>query len=361
MKSVFRFILCVLIFGVAVLPSPAAFTSLFVFGDGVSTTTDNLYGGADYYGLRYSNGRVWVEVLAQRQGLTFESSKNWSFFGHYSPNLVGNVTSFVAPPDVGSSLFIVWVNNADFVYTLSQNNPPYNNSAIWTDAMNRSLSNHFTAIQTLYNKGVRTLIMPNAVDLMKVPNYTGLLAADKSFVRQRVIDYNIAFAARLNQARASFPNLTIHSPDVFSLLDDVVAHAGSYGLTNTLSNLGQSIDALSDPNLANKSLNGPGTNYIFWDDLNPTAKLQAVIADLVQQLIAPVYISGIAPLTGTNQLVIGNTPVGRNGVVDGSTNFVNWIPAQSITSSNVTQTVLVPAAGPWRCYRLRFPFSWSWP
>jgi len=47
-----------------------AFTSLYIFGDGVSTTTTNSFAGPLYYGRRFSNGRVWVEVLAQQLGLT---------------------------------------------------------------------------------------------------------------------------------------------------------------------------------------------------------------------------------------------------------------------------------------------------
>jgi len=51
----------------------------------------------------------------------------------------------------------------------------------------------------------------------------------------------------------------------------------------------------------------------------------------------------------------------RNGFVDVSANFQNWTAAAVVTSSNRSQTVFVPASGPWRCYRLRFPFAWTWP
>ncbi len=89
---------------------------------------------------RYCNGRVWVELLAQQLNLTNNywysnnisnhlsytnlsasstnwsySSNNWSFFGHYSSILVTNINNFAAPPDASNALFIVWVNDADFV------------------------------------------------------------------------------------------------------------------------------------------------------------------------------------------------------------------------------------------------------
>ncbi|HKS36397.1 MAG TPA: hypothetical protein VJW76_04345 [Verrucomicrobiae bacterium] len=350
----------ILSFGLVVFPAHGAFTSLHIFGDGVSTTT-NGPGGSIYHGNRYANGRVWVEVLAQRQGLAYDADKNRSYFGHYSANLVENVNSLPAPPDANTALFVVWVNNADFVYDMN-NFTPYttNNLARWTNALNQSLTNHLTAIQALYAKGARTLIMPNAADITKVPFYVGLSSASKTFVRQRVIDFNAAFAATLDQARATLPGIAIYVPDIFALLDDVVAHSANYGLTNVLAN-GLTVDALSDPALTDKSLDGPGANYIFWDYLDPTARFHAVIADVVQQLISPVQISALTSVNASNRLEITNIPVGQDGFVEGSPNLVTWTTGEAIDSTNATQTMFLPASDPQRFYRLRFPFAWSWP
>ena len=131
---------------------------------------------------------MWVELLAQQLNLTNNfwysnnianhlsytnlsaSSTNWSyssnnlsFFGDYSPVLVANINTFTAPPDGSNALFIVWVNDADFVGYMNNNSySPYNsnNIAIWTNAINQSVSNHLVAITNLYAKGVRTLVMP---------------------------------------------------------------------------------------------------------------------------------------------------------------------------------------------------------
>src|SRR5690348_16200635 len=45
-----------------VFSAPAMITSLYVFGDGVSTTTNNTNPSVAYlyYGHRFCNGRVWV-------------------------------------------------------------------------------------------------------------------------------------------------------------------------------------------------------------------------------------------------------------------------------------------------------------
>lgn len=342
------------------LQTAAAFTSLYVFGDGVSTTT-NGPGGSLYYGNRYCNGRVWVEVLAQRQGLPFIHARNWSFFGHYSPNLVTNVTAFVPPPDANTALFVVWVNNADFVFNL-ENYAPFNNSnlATWTNANRRSLSNHWQAIQILHAKGARTLILPNAVDVTQVPFYNGLDAASRSFVRARILEFNAGLVTLLNQARATLPGLVIYMPDFFELLESILVNPSAYGLTNAIYE-GKHVDALSDPRLGDKSLNGPGAHYLFWDYLDPSAKAQAIMANLVQQMIAPVRLAGVVAQAASNRLDVLDMPIGRDGTVETSTNLVHWTAALGFTGSATQQSLWVPAAGSTRFYRLWFPFTWSWP
>jgi phospholipase/lecithinase/hemolysin len=388
-NKLFRFIAGMMLFGLIVFPAQAAFTSLYIFGDGVSTTTSNTVTGSvatNYYGHRFCNGRVWVELLAQEQGLTNNywystnslkgvsytnlsasstnwsySSNNWSYYGDFSTLLVTNINKFTAPADATNDLFVVWVCNADFVGDIENNNIGYignsshgTNITAWTNANNQSLTNHFNIITNLYAMGVRTLIMPNAVDITEVPYYSDNSDAYKSFVRQMVIDFNTAFTAMLTNTTTSLPGLIIYEPDIFSLLDNMLTNSAYYGLTNP------GIDVL-DSSLTDKSLNGPGANYVFWDNLDPTAKAQAQIADVVQQLLSPVQISELTSLNGSNQLDMANVPIGRNGFVNGSTDLVNWTSVTNINSTNATETIFLPASGPLQFYQLSFPFAWSWP
>jgi len=366
-KNLIRFTVGILLFGLAVYPAQAAFNSIFIFGDTVSTTTNNtlLYPSpTNFYGQRYSNGRVWVEALAQRQGLGansitnanwFFSSNNWSYDGDYSSDLVKNVGNFKAPTNATNALFVVWVNDADFVSDVLN---CATNITLWTNAINQSLTNHFVAITNLYAKGARTLIMPNAVDLSVVPAYQNYAAATNGFIRQRVMDFNTAFTTTLmNRIKTSCPGIVIYVPDFFSLLDNMLTNAAAYGLTNAV------IDALDDTSLANLSMTGPGANYIWWDNQDPTAKAQAVMADVAQQLISPAQITNLTMLNGNSQLGVASLPIGLNGFVDGTTNLapVNWTSVTNFNSTNVTQTVVVPVSGPMQFYRLRFPFAWTWP
>jgi phospholipase/lecithinase/hemolysin len=393
-KAFIRFTWFTFLFGFAVVPAQAAFTSLYIFGDGVSTTTNNTQGPAAlYYGLRYCNGRVWLELLAQQLNLTnnfwysnnvanhlsyanlsatstnwSNSSNNWSFFGDFSPVLVTNVNRFAAS-DAATALTVVWVNDADFVgYMNNSSFSPFNsnNIAIWTNGINQSISNHLVVITNLYARGARTLLMPNAVDITEVPFYSARSAADKSFVRQRIFDFNAGFASMLSNAMVSCPGLKIYEPDFFSLLDNILTNAASYGLTNALLS-GHTVDAVNAyynyGMLPNINLNGPGANYIFWDNLDPSAKAQAVMVQTVQRLLASPQISQITSQNGTNQLHLMNVPVGLNGIVLGSASLglTNWTTVTSVNSTNSVLPVFVPISSPMQFYRLNFPFSWTWP
>ena len=363
----------------------ANFSSIFIFGDSVlATSTNNATGSTTnfYYGKRYCNGRTWGEVLVQRQGLGANSitnvnwnysSNNVSFFGQYSSILVTNVGKFVAPTNATNCLFVVWVCDADFVGDMNDPNvgnpitAPQNgtNIAAWTSAINQHLTNHFIAITNLYAKGCRALIAPNAVDVTAVPEFNTSAANYRAFVRQRIVSFNTNYVAMLTQIAESNAGLVVYIPDMFGLLDSALTNAASYGLTNALYS-GSSIDAIDAYGyglLPNANLNGPGTNYIFWDRTDPTAKFGEVTADIVQQLIAPAQITNVSVVEDDGQLGVASLPIGLNGFVDGCTNLVlaNWTTRASFSSTNATQTIIVPADGPQWFYRLRFPYAWSWP
>lgn len=317
-----------------------------------------------WYSASNSNRVLYNNLSASSTNWSY-SSNNRSYYGHNSSLLVTELNNFTAPPDASNALFVVWVNDADFVNDMSDVYPS-TNIALWSAANNQSLTNHYNIITNLYAKGVRTLLMPNAVDITEVPAYDDIQVNSpnvRNFIRHQVIRYDTAFAAMLSNAMVSCPGLKIYKPDFFSLLDDILAHPAAYGVTNALYG-GVSEDAYDDPALSKTlAVDGPGSNYVFWDKTDPTAKVQAIMADLAKQLIAPAGISQITALGGTNRLTLTDVPVGLDGIVESSTNLAltNWTTVADFDSTNSTQTVFVPASGPRQFYRLKFPFSWSWP
>ena len=166
--------------------------------------------------------------------------------------------------------------------------------------------------------------------------------------------------------------------------------------------MGQPIDAIENLYPACNT-NGPGTNYVFWDPQAPTAKMHAVVADFVQQIISPVRFSKVAQVNGSNRLDVVNMPVGLNGFLDGSTNPVpgSWTFVTNFSGLTSTQSLWVVTpplpegfglgytntsggsggvsidpnnpgtntvsgtnsffSSASQFYSLRFPYAWNWP
>jgi phospholipase/lecithinase/hemolysin len=304
---------------------------------------------------------MWVEVLAQWRGLQFDAAGNTlSFWEHYSPILVENVDDYVAPADVSTALYVVWVANADMYKNISTSpGLVYNDTvlSVWTNNNNAWISNHYTVITNLYAKGVRALVMPDAGDLTKTPNFApGLTEDERRWIRERTIEFNAGFRDMLDTVASTLTDLTIYLPDMFSLFDAVLADPAAYGMINP------GVGALNDPYLGDYSLDGPGANYVFWDHIHPTAKLQMLVAETVQELIWPIAVESVSSNNGTNDLHVANVPIGRDGLVRATSDFVTWTNVVlAFESTNTSQTLRVPVSGPSRFYRLEFPFQWVWP
>jgi outer membrane lipase/esterase len=412
MRKLIQLTISIALMGLVVFPAKATFTSFYVFGDALSATTGNAFGTnnsygetQDYYGGRYSNGRVWVEVLAQRQGLSI--NYNNSFFDCGSGDLLNNVLGFSLSQQLAANaLVVIWCDNADIFDAIK--NGDGQNPVLWTASIATAQTDELATITTLYAKGVRTLVMPNVVDISEVPYFSqDYKGSYPQFFHAECLAYNTAFSNTLNLARAACPGLTIYEPDFNALLNNTMTNAAAYGLTNALYN-GLTIDAMD--NLGNNAnTNGAGDNYVFWDYLDPSAKLHEIMADETEQMIAPVSISKLKLLTPmaasfyTNQMTVINVPVGLNGFVETTTNLDQkgwtWTVATNITSTSTVQSLFVNATplpalglgegnGPinpgggnsttppsigtgststnvppsyWQSYRLRFPMAWTWP
>ncbi len=341
----------------------ADFNSIYIFGDGVSNTNHAPTGVAlNYHENRFCNGRVYVEVLSNWQGLDFGNSKNFSNFGNDSSVMLTSVNQLVLPTDAADSLFIIWSNNADYVNFTGEIEPPWTNPAPWNAMANASIANHIAAVTTLYQKGARKIVMPNAVDVTRVPLYNAFDSASRSFARQRIITYNQQFKTAMADVMFDNPGLEILVPDTFSFFDQVLTHPGTYGMVNFSDFNAGGIDS-GDP-----AVNGAGANYVFWDDYHPTAKFQMHLAAFFQQIISPVKVSPLTFSAGSGQLAVSNIPLGRAGVIEGSATLAagSWQQDAAIllpfsNGGSTAQSFNVPASGPRRFYRASFPVVWVWP
>jgi phospholipase/lecithinase/hemolysin len=325
----------------------AGFSSIYVFGDGVSTTTQNPPPLPTnlYFGSRYCDGLVWVEVLSQSRGITYAPAKNISYYGHYSSLMVSSVNNLAAPADAATSLFIIWCANADFVKFVAQDSiPPYNtNLATWQNAITQSVNNHVTAVNTLrLNKGAKAIMIPTAADIMKVPFFSESNATEKAFIRARIVDFNNQLASAMNNLVSANPELTIVMPDVFAFLDQVLANPSAYGMRNPP---GQNV-AISTADPWNQS-----RDFVFWDEEHPTAMFQAALANFINNQV-PSLDTTPPVLTLPGNLVKAAT-VSNDAVVTFNTSAVDAVdgpvatqalPASGSTFPVGTTTVNVSAS-----------------
>ena len=111
---------------------------------------------------------------------------------------------------VATALFIVWVCNAD---TFDAAQAP-DTLAQWQAANTKSQANHQQIIAKLYAKGVRNLVLPNAVDISKIPAFNAGTTYT-SVERAGCLDYNLKLSNTISQARSLYRDLKIYTPDYF--------------------------------------------------------------------------------------------------------------------------------------------------
>jgi phospholipase/lecithinase/hemolysin len=166
-----------------VQPSPASnsFSQLYIFGDSLSdvVTVFRATGGLQpssppYFQGRYSNGRVWVEYLADRLHLSASQSTNFACGGATSgsernslvPGLLTQVQTFTqsrseVQPD---ALYVLWAGANDYLQGTGSATPPVENVT--------------RAIAALNAIGARQFLVANLPDLGQLPATRTSASAD---------------------------------------------------------------------------------------------------------------------------------------------------------------------------------------
>lgn len=188
--------LAVLIAGVPSVPARAGFTQIVSFGDSISDTGNTFLAagipGAPYFEGRFSNGPVWVEVLAGLIGvappapsLVGGTNNSWggaetgvgpSFMG--TPNLGTQVAAFVAANTLAPTQLVTITGGGNDFLNAGQNDPivPVNNIS--------------SAITGLVASGGRNFIVANLPRLGQVPATAGLPAANRDALDVLSLTYN---------------------------------------------------------------------------------------------------------------------------------------------------------------------------
>lgn len=317
----------------------AAFDAIYGFGDSLTDTGNNPAPAVGYYQGRYSNGPLWIEYLSTQLNLVYNPANNFAQSGGETSDALNQVQRFAAPTNVSTALFVVWAGGNDFIDNF---NHAFDDT-FWAGEITTAVANLSNAVQVLYGKGARTIVVPNLPDLGRLPALNSLpfppqfISVARTYLRGKVSEFNAALASALAAMGQARPDLQLFVPDVFQRFDTLLAALSAYGFTNA------SNDALDDPQLTDKSFNGPGASYVFWDPIHPTTKAHGLIAQWIYSLLpaTPSPQLSLTAVGGGWRLTLGQLVTGRVYTLQTSTNLTAWSDAAAITATNSTQQTTV--------------------
>ena len=135
----------------------------------------------------------------------------------------------------------------------------------------------------------------------------------------------------MTNAMRQDPGLRIYLVNLNAGLSNVLSAPAAYGFTVSTNG------ALEDTNLTDKSFNGPGADYVFWDTIHPTTKMHALTAAAVY---ACVGVQMNLARSGTNfNLTVKNLYPGLPYAIESSTNLSTWTTNLAFTAT-ATNSVL---------------------
>ncbi|MBI4324094.1 MAG: SGNH/GDSL hydrolase family protein [Chloroflexi bacterium] len=315
-----------------------AYDALYAFGDSLTDTGNNPAPPGEYYEGRFSNGPLWVEYLSAKLGLTYDPTHNLAQSGGETSDALNQTGRLTAPVNPAGALYVIWAGGNDFIHHFAQGL----NETFWNGQINQAVANLTNAVQVLYGKGARTVLVPNQVDLSRIPLVLNPLVPPvlRTYLSNKVSQFNSALAAALQTVRQAQPDLQLISPDVRAKFDELLANLGAYGFSKA------GVDALFDPLLLDKSFNGPGWNYVFWDPIHPTSKSHALVADWFYEAVA----MALRPRLEINRdgtslvLVLSSLQVGRTYLLQRSTDLIGWNNTETFTATAETRQMPITAA-----------------
>jgi phospholipase/lecithinase/hemolysin len=263
---------------ISALASASTFTNVVVYGDSLSDN-GNLFAAIGqpappYVNGRASNGPVAVEQLAKDLNAVltdFAWSGATTGIGNHldggTPtsfgvgSLPGMLTSYDLTKgglNTGSgTLFVVWGGPDDLLSP-----SPLDTTTV--AVLNRAVGDIDTIVGGLRSQGAQHILVPGMPDLGLTPFF-----GSNPVSAAQATGAAMYFDAVLQASLASY-GAGVTYFDTFGFLHQIVANPGAYGFTNVTD---MCYDAVAHTLCAD-----PG-QYLFWDDLHPTAKGHALLGD----------------------------------------------------------------------------------
>jgi len=321
-----------------------SFTGLYVFGDSLSDTGRNPAPAPQYYNGRYSNGPLWVEYLSTDLGLPYNPSNNFAVAGSTTSDLISQIAGLTPSTNLQSALFTVLSGGNDFLDNAIALGV---NDSAWNNVVTTSVANVTNAVNALYTAGAREIIVGNLAPVGNTPVFQASPVGYGSYVDSKVAAFNILLASAVTNVMRQDSGLRIYLLDDNAFFAKILNTPALFGFTVTTNG------ALEDPNLTDKSFTGPGADYVFWDFIHPTTKVNALTA---AQAVLSVSVQLQMVRNGSEaNLVAGNLYPGLPYIVETSTNLSTWSKYETINATGTNATVvLTNGPGTKAYYRVRY-------
>ena len=278
-----------LAFSAASTAADKPFSKIVTFGDSLSDTGNAfLYTGGFYPAPpnapgRISNGKIWVEHLADSLGIELQAEDQHAVAGARSDHgnfmvnfglplgdtgLLSQVEEFLVDAGPGGAdpdaLYTVWIGANDIFTTLTFGGDM--NIAVY-----HAIQNTAQAVGALAGHGARHIVVANLPDLGLTPFGLALGAGFSAQLSGLTNAYN----AGLEQALVALDGYGIHTIrfDASGLIREIAPNPVAFGLVNPTD---QAVDSGDDE-----------SGYLFWDGVHPTTAGHRIVADrVIEELVA---------------------------------------------------------------------------
>jgi thermolabile hemolysin len=278
--------------------SAGPFSKLYVFGDSlsdignVSSASFGIYPGQYYWNNRFSNGPVWVESLDTGLGLaplvrsTSSGGTDFAYGGAQTSGTGGLDGIFIKDVDEQLNQFLPASTtkvdpNALYVMFAGANDliNGQTNVSVPVGRLNQDLGR-------LVNAGARNFLVANLPLLGYTPRYNGNPTTFASY-NTLSTQFNSSLDVVLDNLQGGNSALAIHRLDVASLFNQAIANPAAFGLTNVTDSAAPGLEPGDSSYNTGQIVSNPN-QYLFWDDLHPTATVHAELAQYaLEQLMLP--------------------------------------------------------------------------
>ena len=296
-KQVQRLVIAIIAISLSVVSVAWAgpYSQLVVFGDSlldvgnVAQASFGIYPGPYYWNNRFSNGPVYVESLDTGLGLppivrSTAGGSNFAYGGAQTSGTGGLQGLFIKDIDEQVDQFVA-TRTAD-------PNALYLVSAGANDIINGQtnvsipVNNLSQDLGRLVAAGARQFLVSNLPLLGYTPRFNG---NPTTFAQYNALSeqFNASLAVMLDSLQTRNAALSIHRLDVATLFTQAIANPAVFGLTNVTNAAAPGLEPGTSSYDTSKI--APNANqYMFWDDLHPTATVHAELAQFaLEALLLP--------------------------------------------------------------------------